>query len=248
VSEIDRLNGRVRVVTGGATQRSARDVIRSWASQPQRGVIFDFNGTLSNDEPVLAEIFTGLFARHLRWHLPPSEYYRRLAGLSDREIVETAIAEHAPGDTNLAEYLLRRRRELYREKVTDRSPITEAAATLVHRLAAEGVPMGIVTGAQREDVCCVLEHSPVAKHITIVVTEEDVAEGKPHPEGFLRGARALGLRPEQILVFEDSVPGVKAAIAAGMHCVAVTGTQDSTQLAGITGALVPGLAASLLDV
>lgn len=233
---------------GNAARLSARDVIRSWAAQPQRGVIFDFNGTLSNDEPILLEIFTELFARHLRWYLPPSEYYRRLAGHSDREIVEMVIAEQAPGDTELAEDLLRRRRELYKEKVADHPPISEAASALVHRLAADGIPMGIVTGAQREDVYCVLGQSPVGEHITILVSEEDVAEGKPHPEGFLRGARALGLMPEQILVFEDSVPGVRAAIAAGMHCVAVTGTQGSTQLAGVTTALVARLDSSLLDI
>lgn len=233
---------------GNVAEPSARDVITSWAGQRPRGVIFDFNGTLSNDEPILLEIFTELFAEHLGWYMPPSEYYSRLAGLSDREIIETVIAERARGGSDRAGVMLRRRRELYRDKVAHRSPITEAAAALVRRLAAERIPMGIVTGAQREDVLCVLDRSPVGRYFSALVAEEDVAEGKPNPEGFIRGARALALRPEQVLVFEDSVPGVRAAMAAGMHCVAVTGTQTSTQLAELTSALVPSLDVSLLDI
>jgi beta-phosphoglucomutase len=190
-------------------------------------VIFDFNGTLSDDEPILLEIFTELFAAQLGWQMTVEQYYGRLAGRSDREIIETAVAEQGAGDAGLVEDMLRRRREMYKEK---------------------RIPMGIVTGAQREDILAVLDRSPAGEFIAALVTEEDVAEGKPHPEGFTLGARALGLSPGQILVFEDSVHGVRAAMAAGMPCVAVTGTQGSARLAEVTSALVPCLDASLLDL
>lgn len=227
---------------------SAQAVIRSWTAQPRRGVIFDFNGTLSDDEPILLEIFTELFAAHLGWDMPPAEYYGRLAGRSDREIIQTVVVEQVPGDTCLAEDLLRLRREMYKEKVARRSPITDGAVALVGRLAAGRVPMGIVTGAQREDVLAVLGQSPVGEHISALVTEEDVSEGKPDPQGFTLGARALGLSPGQILVFEDSVHGVRAAMAAGMPCVAVTGTQGSARLTEVTSAQVTRLDPALLDV
>lgn len=234
--------------SGKLTGPSAGDVIRAWAGRPQRGVIFDFNGTLSDDEPILLEIFTELFAGYLGWTMTPAEYYSRLAGRSDREIIETAVAEQGNGDAELIGHLLRRRRELYKEKVARQSPITEAATALVARLAADRIPMGIVTGAQRQDVLCVLDRSPVGGHIAMLVTEEDVTAGKPDPEGFLQGARALGLDPGQILVFEDSIHGIRAATAAGMHCVAVAGTLGSTRLAEVTCAVVPRLDASLLDL
>ena len=55
---------------------------------PVRAVIFDFNGTLSHDEPILCEIFCELFAEHGR-PLSTQEYFDELAGLSDPEIVRT---------------------------------------------------------------------------------------------------------------------------------------------------------------
>jgi len=55
----------------------------------------------------------------------------------------------------------------------------------------------------------------------VPVAEEDALRGKPDPEGFLAGAAHLDRDPASVLVFEDSVPGVRGASAAGMRCIAV---------------------------
>lgn len=199
------------------------DVVRRWAGRPDRAVIFDFNGTLSDDEPLLLRIFTELFAEHLGWQMSTEDYAERLLGHSDREIVEVAVREHGEGDRDLVERLLQRRRTRYGELVALRSPITDGAAELVAALGASGVPMAIVTGAQRADVRAVLDSCATGAHIDLLVTEEDVRRGKPDPEGFLRGAALMGVAPADVLVFEDSVPGIRAALAAGMACLAVVG-------------------------
>lgn len=54
--------------------------------------------------------------------------------------------------------------------------------------------------------------------------------GKPHPEGYLLAAKALGKEPKDCLVFEDAPSGVQAAIAAGMNCIACTTTHTVDQL------------------
>ena len=82
----------------------------------------------------------------------------------------------------------------------------------------------------------------------MVVTEEDVTRGKPDPEGFLRAARALGVEPHEVLVLEDSLAGVRAAKAAGMRCVAVTGTHDTATLAAEGVTVVDVLSPALLDL
>ncbi len=225
----------------------AQAVLHEWTRDERRAVIFDFNGTLSDDEGILLEIFIELFEAHLSWTLTADDYFARFAGHSDREIVEMAVAEQSAGDAELVEKLLRLRRELYKQKVADRSPIGPGAVQLVQRLAAQGVPMAIVTGAQREDVECVLASSPVGDLIDLMVTEEDVTRGKPDPEGFHMGAKMLGVPRESILVFEDSVPGVTAALAAGMRCLAVRGTNASAQLERLAGGVVADLSPEILD-
>jgi beta-phosphoglucomutase len=225
----------------------AREVIDAWLRSAQPAVIFDFNGTLSDDEPILFDIFSELFRVHLGWDMTAQDYREDLLGRSDREIIEHAVARHGKGTRQEVARLLRVRQGIYRHRVADKSPIVEATVVLVKLLADNGIPTAIVTGAQRDDVMAVLEASPVGGLFTIVIAEEDVTNGKPHPEGFLEAARLLDRRPGDVLVFEDSVPGVGAALAAGMYCVAVGGPKPSAQLRAVAPAVVSALSAKLLS-
>ncbi len=204
---------------------AAQEIVRVWEQRPGRAVIFDFNGTLSDDEPILERVFGELFAEHLGWTMTAADYRDTLLGHSDREIAEIGVREHGDGDPEVIERIMQERSERYKTIVAEQSPITSAAIALVEQLAAAGVPMAIVTGAQRADVEAVLASSPVGRHIRVVVADEDVEQGKPDPSGFRRGAELLGVPAEDVLVFEDSVPGITGAGAAGMACIAVTGPE-----------------------
>jgi len=217
------------------------DIVRAWAVEPQRAVIFDFNGTLSDDEPILARIFAEIFAERLGWEMDDEVYRATLLGHSDREIVQIAVRDHGGDDPALVGELLRMRRERYLAAVAEQAPISDEAVEVVERLAAAGVPMAIVTGAQRDDVEAVLAASPVGAHLKVLVTEEDVQRGKPDPEGFLLGAELLGVPASSVLVLEDSLPGVRAALAAGMRCIAVTGPTPQPALIDCAPATVTRL-------
>lgn len=224
--------------------RPAHDLIAQWAQVDNPAVIFDFNGTLSDDEPILFQIFGELFGEHLNWAMTAEDYDRHLLGHSDREIVEKAC--EITGIDAPVDPLLELRKRRYRELVAHHNPITAETAALVRVLAEHDVPMAIVTGAQRDDVRAVLESSPVGEVITVVVAEEDVRRGKPDPEGFLAGAAALDRRPADMVVFEDSVPGVRGALAAGMRCIAV-GAQPSQEVRTVAPAVVSRLSPDLVS-
>ena len=138
------------------------------------------------------------------------------------------------------------RQGVYQQKVADHNPIGAPAAQLVKLLVDKHIPVGIVTGAQRDDVLAVLNGSATGELVTVLVAEEDVSNGKPHPEGFLAAARMLNRRPSDVLVFEDSVPGVQAAVAAGMHCIAVCAAEPGRELSVAAPAIVPALSVALV--
>ena len=125
------------------------------------------------------------------------------------------MARHGGGTEDKVNELLRLRQGVYKQKVADHNPIGASAAELVKLLADNGIPVGIVTGAQREDVLAVLDTSPTGELVSFLIAEEDVSNGKPHPEGFLTAARLLNRRPSDVLVFEDSVPGVRGRGGGG---------------------------------
>ena len=150
------------------------------------------------------------------------------------------MARHGRGTEQEVTELLRLRQGVYKQRIADRNPIAEASVRLVKLLADNEIPLGIVTGAQRDDVLAVLAGSPAGGSFDVLIAEEDVRNGKPHPEGFLTAARLLNRLPGDVLVFEDSVPGVQAALAAGMHCLAIAAdpSQEANDRQGHRGRAV----------
>ena len=185
-----------------------------------RAVVFDFNGTLSNDEPILCEIFLELFAEHGK-PLSAQEYFDELVGLSDPEIVRTWLGHDHPD----VEEVIRERIARYRAAVADGSTVEEWTREAL-RHAAKRVPVAIVSGAARAEVESVLRAAGLDDLVSFVVAAEDIQHGKPHPEGYLRALELFDfdLLPAQVLVFEDTEAGIASAKAAGMTVVALTGT------------------------
>ena len=200
-----------------------------------RAIVFDFNGTLSDDEPILCEIFVQLFAEHGK-PLSAQEYFDELAGLSDPEIVRTWLGRDHPD----VDAVIGKRIERYRAAVADGSSVHEHVREAL-RYAATQVPLAVCSGAARAEIEPVVEAAGLAPLLRGIVSSDDVAEGKPDPEGYLTAMRELldGVDPADVLVFEDTEAGIASARAAGVgRVVAVTGTlapqrlRDADELVG----------------
>ena len=195
---------------------------------PAKAFVFDFNGTLSDDEPVLLRIFQDLF-RERGKPLSAQDYFDELAGLSDEEIVRSCLGRDHPE----VRAVVAERIERYRAAVADGSTVPESVREAV-RYAARHVPVAVVSGAARAEIEPVVTAAGLAAELSVLVPADDVEHGKPHPEGYLRALAALdrGLAPEDVVVFEDTEAGVTAAKAAGMRVVAVLGTLAAERLSG----------------
>jgi beta-phosphoglucomutase len=206
-----------------------------------RAVIFDFNGTLSNDEPILCDIFRELFAEQGR-PLSAEEYFDQLAGLSDPEIVRAWLGpDHPAVDEVIAERIAR-----YRAAVSGGSTVSETIRQAV-RYAADRVPVAIVSGAARAEIEPVLAAAGLSTVIQIVVSADDVGEGKPNPESYLRALELLDdeIHADEVIVLEDTEAGIAAAKAARMKCVAVLGTLKPERLAA-ADEIVPAIDVALM--
>ena len=177
---------------------------------PVSAVVFDFNGTLSDDEPVLCEIFMHLFAEHGR-PMSAQEYFDQLAGLSDPEIVTTWLGEDHPDVPEVIGERVRR----YREAAADGSTIHEHVRDAV-RFASERVPLAICSGAARAEIEPVVEAAGIAGCFQAVVSSDDVVHGKPDPEGYAKALGLLAADPAAAVVFEDTEAGIASARAAGV--------------------------------
>ncbi len=189
-------------------------------------ILFDFNGTLSDDEPVLLEVYAELFAEHGR-PLTAHEYETQLAGNTEEWIIGAWLGvEGAELEALVAERIAR-----YQQRTADGSTIREHTRAAV-RAAAPRVPVGIVSGAFLPEIAPVIEAAGLATHFRCVVTAEDVVHGKPAPEGYRRALELLGsLPPHEVLAFEDTEAGATSARAAGLRCVGLRGTVAADRLA-----------------
>lgn len=220
-----------------------------------RAAIFDFNGTITLDEHIYCEIFQELLGP-LGIPLTAERYFGELVGLDDATVLERVLAEHGrPTDAATIEALLRRRLDLYLERADDRPPIRPGSRELVLDLAGR-LPIAVASGALREEVEFVLDRGGLLDCFQAIVTIEDVERAKPDPEGYELALARLNagrsgdaLAPSDVVVFEDSAPGVQAAKAAGMACIAVLGTlgaADADRL-GLADLVVDELGAGLVE-
>lgn len=193
---------------------------------PVGAVIFDFNGTLSDDEPLLCEIFTHLFAEHGR-PMSAQEYFDQLAGLSDPEIVTTWLGEDHPD----VRAVIDQRERRYREASADGSTIHEHTREAV-RFAAERVPLAICSGAAQNEIRPVVEAAGLTEYFRAIVASDDVTNGKPDPEGYRKALAILEVDPADAVVFEDTEAGIASARAAGAgRVLAMRGTLEPHRLA-----------------
>lgn len=196
-----------------------------------RAVLFDFNGVLVDDEPIHLEMFQRVLAEE-GIALSAEDYYGRYLGLDDRGCFAAVLA--AAGEQAAVPRLMRliaRKSAYYQERVRQRGyPLFPGTAELVRELAAAGRMLGIVSGALREEVEGALRQSGLGPLFKVLVTAEDVAEGKPHPEGYLRALEGLSslpplperlIHPHEVLAVEDSPAGLAAAAAVGFVTLGV---------------------------
>ena len=195
-------------------------------------LLFDFNGTLSDDEHIQCEIYREIFAEAGK-PLAKAVYFERLAGLSDLEIVQAWLGEDRPE-------LVAERVSRYQARAADGSTVGPGVRAAL-RYAATRAQLAVVSGAARVEIESVLAAAELAPFVSLVVSAEDVTAGKPDPAGYVRALELLDLDAEEAAAFEDSEAGVAAAKAAGLYCVAVEGTaavdrlQAADEIVGAVG-------------
>ena len=191
-----------------------------------RALIFDFDGVITDSEPLHLAAFQRALATD-GIVLDRDTYYAHYLGFNDHDAVVHALesaGRAAPPDAVRA--LMQQKAKHFLALVGAGAPLFPGVDALV-RTAAAHVPLAIASGALRHEIELVLGHAGLSRAFVAIVSAEDVREGKPSPEGFLLALERLRVHAEDLaaadcLVVEDSAPGVAAARAAGMRCLAVT--------------------------
>lgn len=96
------------------------------------------------------------------------------------------------------------------------------------KLKADGYKIGVASNSIRNSIVTMMDMSDLSKYIDIIVSNQDVKEGKPNPEIYTKAIEGLGMKPEECMVIEDNINGIKAGKAAGAYVMQVETVNDVT--------------------
>jgi sugar-phosphatase len=176
-----------------------------------RAVLLDMDGTLVDSTAVVERLWLAWARPH---ELDPQHVLRTIHGRQGHLSMALLLPErdHA---INIAENV-----DMLARETADVEGIVEIRGAGALLQALEGAPHAIVTSA---NIALMTARMTAAGLVVpdVAITAESVTASKPDPEGFLKGAAALGLEPADCVVFEDSGAGVQAGLAAGMRVIGV---------------------------
>jgi len=175
-----------------------------------KALIFDLDGTLVDSMPLHYEAWKEVCAMK-GLDFSEEEFYA-LAGVPSDRIFEIINERHGTDFDPKADSHLKE--ETYLRKIGKLKPVD-----IVFELAKEyhgKLPMSIGTGSPGKHSWEAVRAIGLDKYFNILVSKNDVTEGKPNPETFLKCAAAMNISPEFCQVFEDGDPGLQAAKTAGM--------------------------------
>jgi pseudouridine 5'-phosphatase len=182
-----------------------------------RAVVFDLDGVLANTEDLYEQACVAVLGRRGLTYDPPLR--EQMMGRPVADALRIMIEAHNLPDS--IELLFDECREmLYGLMATELAPMP-GAAELLDQIDSRGLPSAVATSALPDYAEFVLTRLELKRRFRFVLTSADITHGKPDPEIYMLAADRLKLRPDEIMVLEDSANGCRAAVAAGAFTIAV---------------------------
>lgn len=186
-----------------------------------KAFIFDLDGTLIDSEMLWVAAMVAYLADH-GCVTSRKEMMKIVVGHSWFDIYRKVITLAPELKAVTIQEMAQQLRAYYvRQCENTGSILIPTSVTLLKSLATD-YPVIIVSGSPHNDVENAVRLMEAESSVKFVLGSEDYAKGKPEPDGFLLGAKKLGIAPQHCVVFEDSTAGVRSAKAAGMYCVALS--------------------------
>ncbi|PZW77272.1 HAD superfamily hydrolase (TIGR01509 family) [Pseudomonas sp. 2848] len=189
-------------------------------------LLFDLDGTLTDTDTLHLQAFRQLLHDHDGRELTQEQFNTQVSGRSNgllfAELFPQADAAHRQA-------LAERKEALFRELSPTLTPMPGLLRLLAHA-ERHGIGMCVVTNAPRLNAEHMLGAMGVGERFAQVLVADELARPKPDPLPYLTGLQCLQAQAGQALAFEDSLPGIKAAVDAGIFTVGLATTQPAERL------------------
>lgn len=172
-----------------------------------KAIIFDMDGVLINTEPQY-ENFWRTTAK--KYNVYFEGFEKQIRGMTVKRLFEGQFRDI--GDLEKEDLL--KEFKAFEDQMS--FPEIPGIATLLPHLKESKIKLGLVTSSDLEKLTRVIIQKNFDLYFDVMITANDVVDGKPSPECYLKVAGELSIEPTNCIVFEDSFAGISAAKSAGM--------------------------------
>jgi beta-phosphoglucomutase len=184
-----------------------------------KAVIFDMDGVIVDSMPYhFIAWYEALRPYGIRFSC--LEVYKREGEKWDKTLPEMLRKHGIEPTEELMQKIIDNRTKIFK-KYFNKTYFSGAIKLLEWLKRKNNLSLAIVTATTARDIKKILDAS-LRRRFKLIITGDQVKYGKPFPHPYLQAAKALGIKPEEAVVIENSPFGVRSAKAAGMFCIALT--------------------------
>ncbi len=181
--------------------------------------MFDMDGVLIDAMPYHAEAFQIAFKEHLNYEIDKKEVFL-LEGMPGPELVKEIFKRNTIdryGDDNLVKKISERKGQIFKE--IQKAKALEGVKELIDSLNCDNCVKAVVSGASKQEVESLIDKEFKLDNFNVIITGQDLKDGKPDPEPFQTALERLNLKPSEAIIVENSPLGVESAIRAGIRFI-----------------------------
>ncbi len=190
-----------------------------------KALLFDLDGTLTHTDPLHFKAIANLLGQHGR-NISENLFKQYVSGRSNSEICSYLFPEKSQAEHVI---LSAEKERLFRELAVQLVP-TAGLEVLLDFATSHEIKLGLVTNAPGVNVTHMLTALKLSDRFDVIVLGEELARAKPDPLPYLTALEALDAGPLQALVFEDSIPGIRAGISAGIRTFGLMSTLSQEEI------------------
>jgi beta-phosphoglucomutase len=188
--------------------------------------IFDMDGVIIDSNP-FHKIALKQFCQKYGHDLSEDQLKEKIYGRTNRDWITNVFGKL---DEKKLRAYAEEKEALFRKIYEQDVHALNGLINFLEAMDRLGIPRAIATSAPRANVDFTLIHTGIEKYFPVILDDSFVSRGKPDPEIYIKTVEALGLAPENCVVFEDSLSGVTAGKRAGCKVVGVTTTHSREEL------------------
>jgi beta-phosphoglucomutase family hydrolase len=190
-----------------------------------KAIIFDMDGVISDTTDLHIKTQKNLFKKYKI----KTNNLEEFAGVKIQEIIKKKMKE---SKVNLTEKEINLIADEYWQILTKKASVAKpmpGIKEIVVKLKDNGFRLGVASSSNKQFVHALLNNFRLRSFFEVIITGDQAKKGKPSPDIFLLAAKRLNVLPEECIVIEDSLVGMKAAKKAKMKCVGIISEKDSAK-------------------